>query len=87
MNWIEGLWGVGILLVVAIFGVKNQEENMRPQHMQACLAGETVTVWNDQWQECFKRYPGGTCGVCGTPVDCPRQTQDPTCVAVEGVLP
>ncbi len=98
---VEIIWATGILLVVAFGGVTNQEKYARLTHLDVCLAGQTVTIWEDQWEECFRRYPlplrpyvirngyqGPLCGPCGKQIlSCPDKPQDATCVAIEGTLP
>jgi hypothetical protein len=86
----ELIWGLGIAAVAIIGGVQGNERLNRPAPLEVCMVGQTVTIWSDEWQECFKRIDeAATCGKCGlksTPI-CPKIKQMPHCVAVEGRLP
>ena len=83
----ELLWAAGIFAILAIFGVADNDRSARPEPTAVCLDNKTVVILEDQWEECFRRYPGVTCGKCGTEGKCSKKSQDPTCVAVEGKLP
>ncbi len=78
----ELVMGVAIIAVAAIFGVRKQDKEFRPSHLNVCIEQKTQTIWSDQWQECFKRYEGGHCGPCGSEGKCPDVKQDTTCVFI-----
>ena len=82
MDWIELAYTIAIITVTVLFGVPGNDKAARPAPMEVCLAGKTVTIWEDQWEECFHRF-GGTCGRCGMDGKCPKRDQDPTCTIVE----
>ena len=77
-NWAELIWGLGIVLVSAIGGVKGNERAHRPYKMNICVMEKDgrkipMEVWSDFVVKYTYHYPGTTCGKCGKDVKCPKE--------------